>query len=84
MFLISLACQMFRHYGVEAGRDTIIKEVKTVFGVYGIDVNFRHLSLVADYMVRGPQGTGREGVEAGRKEEVSAAPLTCFQFSIVF
>jgi DNA-directed RNA polymerase I subunit RPA1 len=41
-------------YGVEAARASIINEVSGVFGVYGIEINFRHLSLIADYMVRPP------------------------------
>ena len=31
---------------------SIVKEIQGVFAVYGIDVNFRHLSLIADYMTR--------------------------------
>jgi DNA-directed RNA polymerase I subunit RPA1 len=42
---------MFETYGVEAGQATIIRELSAVFDVYGISVNHRHLSLVADYMV---------------------------------
>ncbi|RCI04863.1 hypothetical protein CU098_005024 [Rhizopus stolonifer] len=37
-------------YGVEAARNAIIKEVAAVFGVYGIKVDRRHLTLIADYM----------------------------------
>ncbi|KAI8356090.1 hypothetical protein EDC96DRAFT_609602 [Choanephora cucurbitarum] len=37
-------------YGVEAARNAIIKEVGAVFGVYGIKVDRRHLTLIADYM----------------------------------
>ncbi|CAI2194576.1 18570_t:CDS:2, partial [Funneliformis geosporum] len=37
-------------YGVEAARAAILKEISGVFAVYGIDVNPRHLTLVADYM----------------------------------
>eukprot|EP00262_Sarcandra_glabra_P017842 TRINITY_DN6235_c0_g2_i1.p1 TRINITY_DN6235_c0_g2~~TRINITY_DN6235_c0_g2_i1.p1 ORF type:complete len:522 (+),score=102.42 TRINITY_DN6235_c0_g2_i1:184-1566(+) len=37
-------------YGVEAARATIINEVKGVFGSYGISVNIRHLTLIADFM----------------------------------
>ena len=40
-------------YGVEAARATILKEVKGVFDVYKIDVDIRHLELIADYMVGG-------------------------------
>lgn len=39
-------------YGVEAARVSIVNEINTVFGSYGIDVNPRHLSLIADYMTR--------------------------------
>jgi len=39
-------------YGVEAARNSVVKEVKNVFGHYGIDVDHRHLSLIADYMAQ--------------------------------
>jgi hypothetical protein len=38
-------------YGVEAARAAIMREVSGVFKVYGIAVDMRHLSLIADYMV---------------------------------
>ncbi len=37
-------------YGVEAARITIVNQIRGVFGVYGIEVDPRHLSLIADYM----------------------------------
>lgn len=42
---------VLRTYGVEAARAAIISEMAQVFGVYGIGVDRRHLSLIADYMV---------------------------------
>lgn len=42
---------ILRTYGVEAARTVLIKEVKGVFGMYGIAVDRRHLTLIADYMV---------------------------------
>ena len=42
---------LLRVYGVEAARAAIISEMAQVFGVYGIGVDRRHLSLIADYMV---------------------------------
>lgn len=36
--------------GIEAARTAIVKEVANVFAVYGIEVDPRHLLLVADYM----------------------------------
>ncbi|KAM6269791.1 DNA-directed RNA polymerase I subunit RPA1 isoform 1-T1 [Porphyrio hochstetteri] len=41
---------MARTYGIESALRVIIKEIKDVFAVYGIVVDPRHLSLVADYM----------------------------------
>ncbi|KAL1330569.1 hypothetical protein HN51_047809 [Arachis hypogaea] len=41
---------MLKTYGVEAGRETIIREVKNVFKSYGISVDIRHLMLIADFM----------------------------------
>ncbi|GMH57319.1 hypothetical protein TrST_g8289 [Triparma strigata] len=37
-------------YGVEAARLSIVNEIRGVFGVYGISVDARHLTLIADYM----------------------------------
>ena len=39
-------------YGVEAARKAIIDEVSSVFGAYAIAVDYRHLTIIADYMVR--------------------------------
>ena len=39
-------------YGVEACRNTIVKEVAGVFGSHGIKVDNRHLTLIADHMTR--------------------------------
>lgn len=44
---------ILKTYGVEAARATIIQEVNEVFKPFGIDVNMRHLSLVADFMTSG-------------------------------
>jgi len=37
-------------YGVEAGRNNIVKSIKDVFAPYGISIDNRHLTLIADYM----------------------------------
>jgi DNA-directed RNA polymerase I subunit RPA1 len=44
--------QLLCTYGVEAARQSIVTEIKNVFGVYGINVDPRHLSLIADFMTR--------------------------------
>ncbi|KAI9011347.1 hypothetical protein BC832DRAFT_613569 [Gaertneriomyces semiglobifer] len=41
---------VLRTYGVEAARAAIMQEVAGVFAVYGINVDPRHLSLIADHM----------------------------------
>ncbi|GJN87219.1 hypothetical protein Rhopal_000164-T1 [Rhodotorula paludigena] len=41
---------ILRTYGVEAARTSIIKEMSAVFSVYGIGVDYRHLTIIADYM----------------------------------
>ncbi|ORY77786.1 DNA-directed RNA polymerase I subunit RPA1 [Protomyces lactucae-debilis] len=53
-------------YGVEAMRNAIIKEVSGVFAVYGIGVDRRHLSLIADYMTfeGGYKPFNRMGIES--------------------
>jgi hypothetical protein len=39
-------------YGVEAARQTILREIAGVFNEYKIDVDARHLELITGYMVR--------------------------------
>lgn len=41
---------MLNTYGVEAARESIILEIKNVFKNYGVEIDYRHLSLIADYM----------------------------------
>uniref|UniRef100_UPI00358E2EE4 DNA-directed RNA polymerase I subunit RPA1 n=1 Tax=Myxine glutinosa TaxID=7769 RepID=UPI00358E2EE4 len=42
--------EIMRFYGIEAAVRVIHREVRDVFAVYGITIDPRHLSLVADYM----------------------------------
>ena len=44
---------MLVNYGVEAARANIVGEIKGVFAPYGISVDMRHLTLIADYMTFG-------------------------------
>lgn len=39
-----------QYYGIEATRNLLMKEISKVFSHYGIKVDSRHVSLVADYM----------------------------------
>lgn len=74
--------KMAETYGIEAAMKIIVKEVKDVFNVYGIKVDPRHLSLIADYMTF--NGTfeplSRKGMES------SASPLQqmSFESSLTF
>lgn len=43
---------ILKTYGVEMARAAILKEMGGVFGAYNIQVDRRHLELIADYMVR--------------------------------
>ncbi|XP_071717530.1 DNA-directed RNA polymerase I subunit 1 [Rutidosis leptorrhynchoides] len=43
---------MLNTYGVEAARTSIILEMKNVFGSYGVEIDYRHLSLIADHMTQ--------------------------------
>ncbi|XP_066591152.1 DNA-directed RNA polymerase I subunit RPA1 [Prorops nasuta] len=63
-------------YGIEAANRVIIKEVKDVFKMYGITVDTRHLSLIADYMTFDGrfQPLSRKGMED------SASPLQQMSF----
>lgn len=42
--------QIFEIYGIEAARNAIIEEIHRVFSTYHIEVDERHLSLIADSM----------------------------------
>ena len=41
---------MIKKYGIEAGRANLVREVRTVFNMYGIEVDYRHLSLIGDFI----------------------------------
>ena len=74
---------ILRHYGVEAARASIVREIAAVFGVYGISVDQRHLSLIADYMTSGGsyRPFNRQGMETA-----TASPLLkmTFETTVVY
>lgn len=53
-------------YGIEAASQAIRREMANVFAVYGIEVDKRHLSLIADYMTYSGsiRGMNRMSMEA--------------------
>eukprot|EP00357_Protocruzia_adherens_P030942 CAMPEP_0115014766 /NCGR_PEP_ID=MMETSP0216-20121206/26300_1 /TAXON_ID=223996 /ORGANISM="Protocruzia adherens, Strain Boccale" /LENGTH=1444 /DNA_ID=CAMNT_0002384621 /DNA_START=295 /DNA_END=4630 /DNA_ORIENTATION=- len=56
---------ILRTYGVEAARLSIMNEIIRVFSVYGINVDKRHLGLIADFMTHsgGYRAFNRGGME---------------------
>ena len=65
--------QIYETLGIEAARNAILREAKSTLDEQGLDVDIRHLMLVADIMcVDGiPKPIGRYGV-AGEKPSVLA------------
>lgn len=63
-------------YGIEAASRAIRREMANVFAVYGIEVDSRHLSLIADYMTYSGsiRGMNRMSMEA------SASPFQQMSF----
>ena len=39
-------------YGIEAGRNIVLNELENLFKMQNIEVGFRYLNLIADYMTR--------------------------------
>nr|XP_014089551.1 DNA-directed RNA polymerase I subunit RPA1 [Bactrocera oleae] len=69
-------------YGIEATAQVIIKEVTNVFKVYGITVDRRHLSLIADYMTFDGsfQPLSRKGMEHSSSPLQQMSFESCLQF----
>ena len=74
--LTNSPADMLKSLGVEAARATIMAEVSSVFGAYGIAVDSRHLTLIADYMTHtgGYRACNRLGIET------STSPLLKMSF----
>ena len=56
---------VLQRFGVEAARATIVEQIRSVFDVYGIKVDPRHLGIIADYMTHegGYTQLNRSGIE---------------------
>ncbi|GMH08181.1 hypothetical protein Nepgr_010021 [Nepenthes gracilis] len=74
---------MLNTYGVEAARATIITEVFRVFNHYGVSVDMRHLTLIADFMTHsgGYRPMSRSG---GIAESVSPFAKMSFETASKF
>jgi DNA-directed RNA polymerase I subunit RPA1 len=69
-------------YGVESARTTIMFQIRGVFAVYGITVDPRHLSLIADYMTY--NGGYKAMNRIGMKENSSAFLQMSFETTAAF
>lgn len=73
---------VLKTYGVEAARNTIVREINNVFKTYAISVNTRHLDLIADMMTR--EGSylafNRQGVDSGTSPFMKMSFETTCQF----
>ncbi|KZT13040.1 beta and beta-prime subunits of DNA dependent RNA-polymerase [Laetiporus sulphureus 93-53] len=69
-------------YGVEAARATILREIGGVFAVYKIDVDSRHLELIADYMTfeGGYKPFNRRGISTNPSPLLKASFETTAEF----
>ncbi|KIH93467.1 hypothetical protein SPBR_04085 [Sporothrix brasiliensis 5110] len=73
---------MLEVYGVEACRNTIIRELSTVFVSHGIGVDNRHLNLIGDFMTRG--GGFMPFNRYGLKGNVSPFTKMSFETTLAF
>lgn len=71
-----------RTYGIEAASRVIVKEVQSVFKVYGITVDPRHLLLIADYMTF--DGTFQPLSRTGMQSSASPLQQMSFEASLNF
>ncbi|CAK7568231.1 MAG: hypothetical protein SEPTF4163_006216 [Sporothrix epigloea] len=73
---------MLEVYGVEACRNTIIRELSAVFVSHGIGVDNRHLNLIGDFMTRG--GDYMPFNRYGLKGNVSPFTKMSFETTLAF
>lgn len=57
---------IYHQFGVEAARQTIVEQTSQVFSAYSIDVDERHIALIADYMTQLGEirSCSRNGIQA--------------------
>ncbi len=67
--------EIYRTLGIEAARQAIIEEIKGVLEEQGLDVDYRHVMLVADMMTRDGvvKQAGRYGIVAVRDSVLAKA-----------
>ncbi len=67
--------EIYRVLGIEAARNAIINEIKAVLEEQGLDVDYRHVMLVADMMTRDGiiKQAGRYGIVASKESVLAKA-----------
>ena len=73
---------MMKHNEIEAARYCIVKEIRGVFDENGIEVDYRHLSLVADFMTQ--NGTYKPFNRIGMQESSSPFLKASYETSTAF
>ncbi|KAG1668409.1 DNA-directed RNA polymerase I subunit RPA1 [Nymphon striatum] len=73
---------MAKSFGIEAAGKVIVKEVTDVFAVYGIEVDRRHLSLIADYMTF--EGSYKPFNRIGMESSASPIQQMSFETTLQF
>ncbi|KAK2196740.1 bifunctional RNA polymerase [Babesia duncani] len=73
---------VYSNYGIEAARSCIVTELNAVFSFYGIAVNIRHLTLIADFMTQ--NGDIRPFTRYGMARHASPLLQMSFESTIKF
>lgn len=73
---------VLKKFGVEAARNNLIKQIQNVFAVYGININYRHLSLIADFVTF--NGDYRPFNRIGMEESTSPFLKMSFETTMQF
>ncbi|KAF9762782.1 DNA-directed RNA polymerase I subunit rpa1 [Nosema granulosis] len=73
---------IYTTFGVEAARECIINEIINVFEVYGIEIDIRHLMLIADYMTRNGEYSpfNRYGLDQSNSPLQKMSYESCFSY----
>ncbi|KAJ3907543.1 RNA polymerase I largest subunit [Lentinula edodes] len=73
---------ILKTYGVEMAREAILREMSGVFGIYKIQVDRRHLELIADYMTfeGGYKPFNRKGISTNSSPLLKASYETTAAF----
>ena len=72
---------MLECYGIEAARSLLVREIASVFDAYGISLDHRHLSLIADQLTF--DGTYRGFNRTAMESSASGSPFLQMSFETV-